>query len=263
VLDAKNSSPVGIILISIKSKYRSDRLLEVVRASGIPFLELNASTPESMFNLVRQSRIGQLTKIGRLLTKKEFATFESHFRAQTSVFAKRYEWIVIFEDDAIINERSIGFLNSIALMKSHHPIHINLYPNRGILFSNDRFDSSTCNNILKVDYLYPGAVAYALNSAARSKIAGIRSHKVITPIDFPPIFNTFDKYIYFSEEAFSHSEDVESLVYDSSGIPENNKLLQAFGFSSLLGYLLFRKEHQTLLNYLDLEFRQRRKRRSG
>lgn len=256
-------SSVGIILISIRSNYRSDRLLEVVRASGLPFWELNASTPESMFNLVRRSQIGQFIKIGRLLTRKEFATYESHFRAQTSVFAKRFEWIVIFEDDAVINEASINFLNSMALMKSHHPIHVNLYPNRGTLLRNHRFGSSPGNNILKVNYLYPGAVAYAINSAAQSKIEGLKSIKVTTPTDFPPFFNTFEKYIFFSNDKFSHSEDTESLVYDSSGVPQNTKLLPALGLFSLLSYLLFRKEHQTFSNFLDLEIRQRIRRRLG
>lgn len=261
--DSTDILPIGVILISIKEKYRSDRLLDVVKESGLPYFELEASTPESMFKLLCESRFGQLIKIGRLLTRKEFATYESHFRAQTSAFAKRHEWIVIFEDDAIINEDSINFLNSLALMKSSHPIQINLFPNRGHLLRKHNIDYSAYNKILRVDYLYTGAVAYAINIEARSEIERHRINKIITPTDFPPIFNTFEKYIYYSKDMFFHSDKVDSLIYESNSIPKNNKLFLAIGLFSLLSYQLFRNEHHTFSNYLDLEFRQRILRRLG
>ncbi len=100
-------------------------------------------------------------------------------------------------------------------------------------------------------------MAYAINNAAMSRINEVRNNRVITPTDFPPFFNTFEKFIYLSTEVISHSDVVESLVYNSDGIPKNRKSLVYLGLFSLMSYLLFRKENSSFSNFLDLEVRQR------
>jgi GR25 family glycosyltransferase involved in LPS biosynthesis len=252
---------LGIILISVGNLYRSANLKDVVEASGLPYLELDASTPEKMYATAIDSQVGQLMKLGRLLTKKELATYESHLRAQISDFASRYSWIAIFEDDAIINNESIDFLNAITGKYYDHPLHINLYPHRGQLPKNSKYSEKKGYELVEVDYLYSGAVAYVLSDMAIDEIRKAARSRAITPTDYPPIFNTFLKFVCISDNLFQHSESTPSLVYDSKQPIKNNKVFPFLGLTTLLSFYLFRKEHKTFLNYLQLEFTQRIKRR--
>jgi GR25 family glycosyltransferase involved in LPS biosynthesis len=249
-------APIGIILISIQGNYRSPSLREKVLTSGIPFIEIDASTPLNMRNLSRSSSMGQLMKIGRLLTPNEIATYETHLRAQTSEFSKSNLWTVVFEDDAVISDQTVLVLKTISHIQNNNPLLINLFPNRGVVASFRGTCKKLGTSLIKVEQLYSGAVAYAFNNAAQRKIEQRVQLRVITPADFPPHFNTFEKYICV-EAGVEHPEGTRSTIYEFNKIPSNNKILVILGFFSALSFILFRKEHVSFKNYLDIEIRQR------
>jgi len=227
-----------------------------VTASGLPFIELDASTPRSMQNLIQNSRIGQLIKLGRVLTDPEIATYETHLRAQSSEFSRSNLWTIVFEDDAKICGETISFLKSLVHIQSSNPIHVNLLPNRGVTQKFLQNADTTTTSLIRVDNLYSGAVAYAINLAAQKKIEESIDFKAITPADFPPLFNTFEKYIC-SSRLVEHLENIPSTIYKENIIPRNNKVFVVFGLFSLFSYVFFRREHVSFKNYLNLEIRQR------
>jgi GR25 family glycosyltransferase involved in LPS biosynthesis len=247
---------LGIILLSIDRNYRSSKLLNVVRSSGIEFLELDASTPERMHNFVSTSGFGQLLKIGRHLSNLEIATYETHLRAQVSSFSKSSLWTIIFEDDAIIDEETIDFLKSLAQFETDKPMFVNLYPNGGMERAGEMNDKDSSLAIIKTKILYSGAVAYALNNPAHRVIHRNVKFRTITPTDFPPLFNTFEKY-HSRSVLVKHSTDVRSTIYGLGTTHKNRRLVRALGLISLLSFTLFHREYVTFRNFLDLEIYQR------
>jgi len=251
---------LGIILLSIDRTYRSPNLLDVVRSSGIDFVELDASTPTKMYNLITTSKLGQILKLGRLLSDREIATYETHLRAQVSSFAKSSRWTIILEDDAIINQETIQFLKSIDQFYSQRPMFLNLYPSGGNLRNENLNIGDSFPNVAKTNLLHSGAVAYALNDTAHEIISRNLESKVISPADFPPLFNTFEKYIC-RVPLVMHSDMTQSTIYDGDRNQNNRKIPRLIGFASFLSFVLYRKENVNFKNYLDLELRQRLLRR--
>jgi hypothetical protein len=91
---------------------------------------------------------------------------------------------------------------------------------------------TTTTSLIRVDNLYSGAVAYAINLAAQKKIEESTDFKAISPADFPPLFNTFEKYIC-SSRLVEHLENIPSTIYKENITPRNNKVFVVFGLFSL------------------------------
>ena len=255
-MEKKFTRNIGIILLSIDRNYRSPNLLNVVRTSEIGFFELDASTPLKMHNLVISSKLEQFLKLGRNLSDREIATYETHLRAQVSSFSKSSLWTVILEDDAIIDQETIHFFKSLEHFNTQRPMFVNLYPSGGNLRNENLKIKDAFPNIIETKLLHSGAVAYAINNAAHEVISRNLESRVITPADFPPLFNTFEKYLCRASLVM-HSDMVKSTIYSLDRTQNNRKLPRIIGFVSLLSFILYRKENVNLKNFLDLELRQR------
>jgi GR25 family glycosyltransferase involved in LPS biosynthesis len=160
---------IGAIVIALKESQSGLRLKDLL--NHMIYAEiLEAMTPEFLKKAKPKKKS---------LSKIEISISYSHHLARERGLILKKDWILILEEDAIIEFKKEELLSFIQIVEKNFtskkiPIGIHLFPEQfGILVGNRK------NNLLRIKYLPDYAVGYILNQAAiKTSVESFRKEKI-------------------------------------------------------------------------------------